>query len=111
MRVRSDGAGNQRAGMEQIESGRHELAELIPKERQIKEWRMRGEDQRGEQDEENCIDAARYRTARFAPLLNRHPYCTMPPPDCGSSLISPKVFSYWETFCCNTFKRALACCG
>jgi hypothetical protein len=35
----------------------------------------------------------------------------MDPAAFGSSLISPKVDSYCDTFCCKTFDRALACCG
>ena len=55
--------------------------------------------------------AGPYRVHRQRDYRPYHPYWTMPPGVCGSSVISPKVASYWLTFCCIRFSNALACCG
>ena len=51
MRVWSDGAGNQRARMEQIESRRYELADFIPKKWQVEERAVRDENHQGKEQE------------------------------------------------------------
>src|SRR5947207_6955076 len=98
--------------MVQVQRGGHELANLIPKERHIEKPGVRNEHQRSEETEKQRVGPRRDNPALSQLFLDRHSgYCTTLPPDCGSSLISPNVPSYCETFCCSTLSSALACCG